>query len=147
MPPAQLKTLAEFRHQIRLFLQFSENAAQKLGLQPQQHQLLLQIAGAAGTATTVGYVAERLGLRHNTAVELSNRCEEAGLIRRKPGSDDRRRVLLELTLKGKRLLDSLSIDHARELNELAPQLIRTLTELDAVSIKPAKQAWKTTNEI
>ena len=147
MPPAQLKTLAEFRHQIRLFLQFSENAAQKLGLQPQQHQLLLQIAGAAGTATTVGYVAERLGLRHNTAVELSNRCEEAGLIRRKPGSDDRRRVLLELTLKGKRLLDSLSIDHARELNELAPQLIRTLTELGAVSTKAAKQAWKTTNEI
>jgi DNA-binding MarR family transcriptional regulator len=147
VPPAQLKTLAEFRHQIRLFLQFSENAAQKLGLQPQQHQLLLQIAGAAGTATTVGYVAERLGLRHNTAVELSNRCEEAGLIRRKPGSDDRRRVLLELTLKGKRLLDSLSIDHARELNELAPQLIRTLTELGAVSTKAAKQAWKTTNEI
>ena len=147
MPPAQLKTLAEFRHQIRLFLQFSENAAQKLGLQPQQHQLLLQIAGAAGTATTVGYVAERLGLRHNTAVELSNRCEEAGLIRRKPGSDDRRRVLLELTLKGKRLLDSLSIDHACELNELAPQLIRTLTELGAVSTKAAKQAWKTTNEI
>jgi DNA-binding MarR family transcriptional regulator len=92
-------------------------------------------------------VAERLGLRHNTAVELSNRCEEAGLIRRKPGSDDRRRVLLELTLKGKRLLDSLSIDHARELNELAPQLIRTLTELGAVSTKAAKQAWKTTNEI
>jgi len=147
VPPAQLKTLAEFRHQIRLFLQFSENAAQKLGLQPQQHQLLLQIAGAAGTATTVGYVAERLGLRHNTAVELSNRCEEAGLIRRKPGSDDRRRVLLELTLKGKRLLDSLSIDHARELNELAPQLIRTLTELGAVWTKAAKQAWKTTNEI
>jgi len=147
VPPAQLKTLAEFRHQIRLFLQFSENAAQKLGLQPQQHQLLLQIAGAAGTATTVGYVAERLGLRHNTAVELSNRCEEAGLIRRKPGSDDRRRVLLELTLKGKRLLDSLSIDHARELNELAPQLIRTLTELGAVSCKPAKREWKTTNEI
>ena len=83
VPVAQLKTLAEFRHRLRLFLQFSENAAQKLGLQPQQHQLLLQIAGAPdGTATTVGYVAERLGLRHNTAVELSNRCEEAGLIKR-----------------------------------------------------------------
>jgi DNA-binding MarR family transcriptional regulator len=71
-------------------------------------------------------VGERLGLCHNTAVELTNRSEEAGLIKRKPGSDDRRRVLLEQTLKGKRLLDSLSIDHACELNELAPQLIRTL---------------------
>lgn len=146
--PAQLKTLAEFRHRLRLFLQFSENAAQKLGLQPQQHQLLLQIAGATeGAATTVGYVAERLGLRHNTAVELSNRCEEAGLIKRKPGSDDRRRVLLEVTPKGRRLLDSLSIDHARELNELAPQLIRTVTELGAVANKPAKQTRKARNEI
>ena len=86
VPVTRLRTLAEFRHRLRLFLQFSENAAQKLGLQPQQHQLLLQIAGAPdGTATTVGYAAERLGLRHNTAVELSNRSEEAGLIRRKHG--------------------------------------------------------------
>ena len=72
-----------------------------------------------------------LGLRHNTVVELSSRCAEFGLIKRKPGDDDRRCVLLQLTPKGKRLLDSLSIDHARELNELAPQLIRTLAELGA----------------
>jgi DNA-binding MarR family transcriptional regulator len=130
VPPAQLRTLAEFRHQLRLFLQFSENVAQKLGLQPQQHQLLLQVAGAPdATATTIRYAAQRLGLRHNTAVELTNRCEQAGLIKRKPGDDDRRCVLLQLTPKGKRILDSLSIDHARELNELAPQLIRTLTVL------------------
>jgi len=42
----------------------------------------------------VGFAAERLGLRHNTAVELSNRSAEAGLIRRKQGDKDRRRVLL-----------------------------------------------------
>jgi DNA-binding MarR family transcriptional regulator len=148
VPLAQLRTLAEFRHRLRLFLQFSENAAQKLGLQPQQHQLLLQIAGAPdGTATTVGYAAGRLGLRHNTAVELSNRSEEAGLIKRKPGTDDRRCVLLELTPRGRRLLDSLSIDHALELNEFAPQLIRTLTKLRTVSDKPRKPAHRATNEI
>jgi DNA-binding MarR family transcriptional regulator len=146
-PLAQLRTLAEFRHQLRMFLQFSESAAQKLGLQPQQHQLLLQIAGAPdGTATTVGYAAERLGVRHNTAVELSGRSEEAGLIKRKHGGDDRRRVLLELTPKGRRLLDSLSVDHALELHELAPQLIRTLTELRTVSGKPGKGTHKLTNE-
>jgi DNA-binding MarR family transcriptional regulator len=147
VPIAQLKTLAEFRYRLRMFLQFSENAAQKLGLQPQQHQLLLQIAGAPeGTATTVGFAAERLGLRHHTAVELSNRCAEAGLIRRKQGDGDRRRVLLELTAKGKRLLDSLSIDHAHELDELAPQLIETLTELKTLSGKPGKRASQATHE-
>ncbi len=133
--------LAEFRHRLRLFLQFSENAAQKLGLQPQQHQLLLQIAGApAGSPTTIGYAAERLGLRHNTAVELCNRCEEAELIKRKTGAADRRCVLLEITPKGKRLLDSLSIDHAFELNQMAPHLIQTLTELQTDSAKPEKRS-------
>ena len=143
----QLRTLAEFRYRLRMFLQFSENAAQKLGLQPQQHQLLLQIAGAPeGTATTVGFAAERLGLRHNTAVELSNRSAEAGLIRRKQGDKDRRRVLLELTSKGKRLLDSLSIGHERELDELSPQLIQTLTELKTLSNKPGKRVRQAAHE-
>jgi DNA-binding MarR family transcriptional regulator len=136
----QLQKLAEFRHRLRLFLQFSENAAEKLGLQPQQHQLLLQVAGApVGVPTTIRYAAERLGLRHNTAVELCNRCQEAGLIKRKTAPADRRCVLLELTLSGKRLLDSLSIDHALELNQLAPQLIQTLTELQTRSNKPEKR--------
>jgi DNA-binding MarR family transcriptional regulator len=126
----RLQTLAEFRHQLRQFLLFSENAAQTWGLQPQQHQLLLQVAGApTGTPATIRYVAERLGLRHNTAVELSNRCEEAGLIVRKAALADRRCVILTLTPQGREILDSLSEDHARELNELAPQLIRSLTAL------------------
>ena len=122
----RMQILAEFRHQLRIFLHFSELAAQRVGLQPQQHQLLLQIAGAPeGREATIGYTAERLGLRHNTAVELSNRCEEAGLVQRKHG-EDRRRVLLEVSAKGHKVLESLSIDHARELNELAPRLVQSL---------------------
>jgi DNA-binding MarR family transcriptional regulator len=143
----QLEKLAEFRHRLRLFLQFSENAAGKLGLQPQQHQLLLQIAGApGGVPPTIRYAAERLGLRHNTAVELCNRCEEAGLIKRKTGAADRRCVLLELTPKGKRLLDSLSIVHALELNQMAPQLVQTLMELKTATGKPSKQVCGASNE-
>jgi DNA-binding MarR family transcriptional regulator len=128
----RLRLLAEFRYRLRMFLQFSEAAAQRSGLQPQQHQLLLQIAGAPeGVVVTVGYVAERLGLRHNTAVELCNRCEVAGLIARRQDESDRRCVHLEVTRKGSETLDALSIDHARELNELAPQLIQTLGALSA----------------
>lgn len=125
-----LQALAEFRHRLRQFLHFSETAAEKLGLQPQQHQLLLQIAGAPdGTAVTVGYLAERLGLRHNSTVKLCNRCEEAGLLSRRHGEADRRCVLLQVSPQGREMLESLSIDHARELNELAPQLIRALARL------------------
>ena len=40
-----LRTLADFRFELREFLYFSECAAVEAGLQPQQHQLLLQVAG------------------------------------------------------------------------------------------------------
>jgi DNA-binding MarR family transcriptional regulator len=145
---ATLQILAEFRHQLRLFLHFSETAAQKRGLRPQQHQLLLQIAGASDkVAATIGYAAERLGLRHNTVVELSNRSEAAGLVVRKQAGSDRRCILLELSPKGRAKLEALSIDHARELDELAPALIRMLTSLRALRRKPGKRAVRSANAI
>ena len=38
-------------------------------------------------------------------------------------------VVLKLTETGKEVLRELSIDHSRELNQLAPQLIRSLEML------------------
>ena len=38
-------SLAEFRYQLRCFLHFSEQAARAVGLEPQQHQLLLALKG------------------------------------------------------------------------------------------------------
>jgi DNA-binding MarR family transcriptional regulator len=124
-PP--LEELAEFRHLLRRFLAFSEDAAARHHLPAQQHQLLLQIAGApAGTVTTVAYLAQRLVLRHHTVVELSTRCEGAGLIARSRHALDARVVVLSLTEEGHRLLHELSADHARELTELAPALLTAL---------------------
>jgi DNA-binding MarR family transcriptional regulator len=96
-------------------------------MQPQQHQLMLQVAGApASTVTTVAYVAERLRLKHNSAVELVDRSEREGLVVREEDSADRRRTIVRLTRKGGRLLDRLAGDHVRELTVLAPRLIENL---------------------
>jgi DNA-binding MarR family transcriptional regulator len=51
------------------------------------------------------------------------------LIRRKHDTPDRRYVLLHVTAKGQRLLRALSDAHERELYELAPRLVRTLTSI------------------
>ncbi len=126
----RLQNLAEFRYELRQFLQFSESCSTEAGLHPQQHQLLLQLAGAPEEVeTTVSYAAERLGLRHHTVVELSKRCEEAGLIHRNQDLNDRRRIQLQVTAKGHRVLRVLSEDHERELNELGPRLIRALSRI------------------
>ena len=129
-PDPLLRTLADLRFELRRFLHFSECAALEVGLQPQQHQLLLQVAGAPEeTAVTIAYAAERLGLRHNSAVELVNRSVREGLLIRRADADDRRRAILHITHRGRQLLARLSDDHARELNELGPRLERALRQI------------------
>lgn len=135
-----IRPLAEFRYQLRRFLQFSEQAAHQASLQPQQHQLLLQVAGAAeGAQVTIAYAAERLGLRHNSVVELVNRSVGEGLLVRHKDSADARCVLLELTSKGRRILRSLSEFHAQELNELAPRLIRALKHVQQLDLSATEK--------
>ncbi|MGA2437901.1 MAG: MarR family transcriptional regulator [Acidobacteriaceae bacterium] len=131
-----LQALAEFRSQLRSFLQFSEQVARKQHLQPRQHQLLLQIAGISeGRSATINFLAERLGLRQNSVVELANRSVAEGLVRRDEDPCDRRRVVLSVTQKGMRVLNALSASHARELDEYGPQLIRTLERIKIVRSK------------
>jgi DNA-binding MarR family transcriptional regulator len=126
-----IERLAEFRYRLRTFLQFSEQAAHAAGLQPQQHQLLLQIAGAPpDTVPTIAYAAERLGLRHNSVVELANRSVEEGLLERNSDETDARRVLLRITSKGARLLHRLAAHHRSELEVMGPALIEALTRIE-----------------
>ena len=111
-------------------MHFSECAALEAGLQPQQHQLLLQVAGAPeATVVTIAYAAERLGLKHNSAVELVNRSQRQGLLARTADAGDRRLAILQLTRKGKQIMGRLAGDHARELNEMAPRLAQALEHL------------------
>jgi len=125
-----IRTLAEFRFELRQFLHFSEQAAMATGLHPQQHQLLLQVAGAPDTATvTIAYAAERLGLKHNSAVELVDRSEREGLLTRMEDASDRRRAILRITRKGNQVLDRLAGEHGRELMVAAPRLVRTLEHI------------------
>jgi DNA-binding MarR family transcriptional regulator len=125
-----LAALAEFRFELRSFLLFSERAALEAGLHPQQHQLLLQVAGApTGKTVTVAYAAKRLGLKHNSTVELVDRSEREGLLARTEDASDKRRAILQITRKGRNLLGRLTDSHARELNELGPRLARVLKQI------------------
>ena len=96
------QALAELRYQVRLFLRFSEEAARKLGLEPQQHQLMLAIKGLpTGMLPTIGTLAERMQIQHHSAVELVNRLSSRGLVRRSRAGEDRRQVLLGSDSEGR----------------------------------------------
>ncbi len=139
IPDPLIRTLADFRFELRRFLHFSEQAAIEAGLQPQQHQLLLQVAGAPDEANvTIAYAAERLGLKHNSAVELVDRSVREGLLERREDPADRRRAILRVTRKGHRVLAKLSGEHARELIEAAPSLVRTLQHIQRHAAEAAR---------
>lgn len=121
------RALAELRFLIRQFLAFSEEMARAKGLTPQQHQLMLAIAGRpAGVAPTIGYLAERLRIKHHSAVGLVDRLVAQGLVEREMARSDRRQVLVRLTDRGATILQDLAASHREELQSLAPRLVRAL---------------------
>jgi DNA-binding MarR family transcriptional regulator len=128
---ADYRALADFRHALREFLEFSGSAAKSVGLTPQQHQAMLSIIGAPeGQPVTIGFLAERMLLKHHSTVELVDRLVELDLVARQPDSADRRRVLLALTAKAKRLLTRLSAAHIEELRRIRPAFAALLDRLD-----------------
>jgi DNA-binding MarR family transcriptional regulator len=127
---ADYRTLAAFRHEIRKFLAFSERAARTAGIEPQQHQLLLAVRGLPeGLRPTIGIIAERLCVKHHTAVALVDKLESSGLIQRERSLEDRREVLLGLTADGEVLLRTLSSLHHAQLQTAGPEVIRALQKI------------------
>src|SRR6266568_9456214 len=124
------QALAEFRYQIRKFLRFSEHAVQSAGMERGQYQLMLTIKGIPeGVRPRIRELANRMHIQHHSAVELINRLEGGGYVRRERAQDDRREVLLALTPKGERVLGELALHHHEELRSAAPDLVAALRRL------------------
>jgi DNA-binding MarR family transcriptional regulator len=120
---ADYEALSEFRYQIRCFLEFSQNAASAVGLEPQQHQALLAIRGyPGGVPVAIGDLAERLRVKHHTAVGLIDRLVAAELVKRVVDPADHRRILLKLTRRAEKYLADLSTAHLGELSRIEPLL-------------------------
>jgi DNA-binding MarR family transcriptional regulator len=127
---ADYVALAEFRYQIRKYLRFMEEKARQAGQNPQQYLLVLALKGLPkGTSPTIGALAERLQLNHNSMVELVDRCEKRGLLHRARSGSDRRRVELELTDAGESYLRTLASAGREELRTVGPILAQSIQHL------------------
>lgn len=129
----RLDRLAEFRYQLRKFLSFSETEAERFGIATQQYQLM-QVIGALppGESASISFLAERMILRHNSMVELVDRAERAGLVKRISDERDLRRSLVVLTPHGENLLARLVAAHLEELaGSLGEKVLTALREVRA----------------
>jgi DNA-binding MarR family transcriptional regulator len=120
----QFEALSDFRYQLRRFLRFSENAVSREGITELQYLLMLHIKGFPGREwATIGELAERLQAHHHGAVALISRCEQLGLVKRKPSKEDRRRVEIRLTAKGERSVGRLAVLHRNRLRSFLAELV------------------------
>jgi DNA-binding MarR family transcriptional regulator len=115
--------LLAFRIGLRQFQRWSEDQARAAGLTHVQHQLLVAVKGHPGAQPpTVTELAGYLLLRHHSTVELVDRAETAGLVRRVADINDGRLVRIRLTDKGERILNDLTPAHLVRLHGLAAVL-------------------------
>jgi DNA-binding MarR family transcriptional regulator len=135
MTDDEYRALSDFRYHIRRFLHFSEDAARSVGLEPQQHQMLLAIRGHRDEEPTIGQLADLLAVRPHSAVGLADRLEQRGLLERVRSEVDRRQVRLRLTPQGADSVRQLSKLHREELRHSAPGLIDALHRV--IELAPA----------
>lgn len=130
------EVLAALRYALRQFLRFSEEAAQRAGLTPQQHQALLAIKGFPGRDhVTIGELAERLQILHHSAVGLADRLVNEKYIERTRNPEDQRQVYLRLTAHGERVLQQLSTAHQEQIRRIGPEINSLLQRLSGQARK------------
>ena len=123
-------TLAELRYLLRRFLRVREEAARAAGIEPQQYLLLLQAKGLqGGEPVTIGLLAERLQLRHHSAVGLIDRLARRGMVARRADPRDRRGVIVEVKRAGEEVLQRLVLYSLDELRTEGPALVSALSRL------------------
>ena len=138
---AEYQALAELRYRIRKFVREGDAAASGAGLEPQQYLLLLAIRGLPeGEEATIGALADRLALKHHSAVELIDRMEARGYVHRSRSRDDRRRVLVTLLPRGEKQLEQVARQRISELRASGAALVHAISPL--VEWKPQKRREK-----
>jgi len=136
---ADYQALAEFRFQLRKFFHCSEQVARVAHLEPRQYQLMLAVKGLPkDRRPRIRDLAELLMVEHHSMVELVDRLESGGYVRRSRGGADRREVLILLTSKGERILRDLALSHHAELSTRGPALIAALKRVMQTSQKHRK---------
>jgi DNA-binding MarR family transcriptional regulator len=74
-------------------------------------------------------LADRLQIRHHSAVGLIDRLVAEKLVSRAPSPEDRRRVWVRLTPRGEKVLAGLASAHREQLRRIGPEISLLLQRL------------------
>jgi DNA-binding MarR family transcriptional regulator len=92
--------------------------------------MLLAVRGLPlGDVATIRTLSERVALKHHSAVQLVDRLEKHGYVRRSRGEADRRLVTVSLLPRGQRLLEEVVRHRVAELHAGGQRLVRAINRL------------------
>src|SRR5882724_3282286 len=101
--------LSELRYLIRRFLQEGDATARQ--------------------EASIRKLADRLARRHHSTVELIDRMEAHGFVKRTRGREDRRQVLVSLQPRGEKLLEKVVAQRIVELRSHGRSLVESIGKL------------------
>jgi DNA-binding MarR family transcriptional regulator len=104
---AYFQGIAQARFVVRKCFRIVDEQARKAGLEPLEHQAMLQIYGSDEQSLAVSRLGERLDVSTALASKLAKGLEGAGYVKRSSGSEDQRVTNVAMTAAGRRLLHKI----------------------------------------
>jgi DNA-binding MarR family transcriptional regulator len=99
--------IAMARYVIRKVFRTIDEQARAAGLEPLEHQALIQVVGAPKAVRVID-LADRLDIAPAFASRLAKGLEDRGLVKRSPAPEDRRSKHVTATARGREVLAQIS---------------------------------------
>ena len=123
-----------------------QRALERLGHQVVSRRVALGYRNRTDLASslqfTIRTLADRLSLRHHSTVELIDRMESHAFVKRTPGREDRRQVIVQLLPRGEKLLEQVVEKRIIELRSNGRALVDAIGALLEPKAPPPKPARK-----
>jgi DNA-binding MarR family transcriptional regulator len=97
-------SIAEARYVMRKVSRIVDDEAKLEGLDPLEHQAMLQAYGASGKLRTVSQIAERLDIAPALASRVVNSLVGKGMVIRRSSASDKRVTEIEISAEGAELI-------------------------------------------
>ncbi|WP_027126881.1 MarR family winged helix-turn-helix transcriptional regulator [Gelidibacter mesophilus] len=120
---AKIKALINILYTANWITSFQNEFFKPHGISPQQYNIL-RILNGAGKALKVQTIKDSMIERSPNATRLMDKLHDKLLIERLPCPEDRRVVNIQITMKGKALLNTIS-------DSFNDELVKNITEEEA----------------
>lgn len=117
--------IAEARYAIRKVFRIVDEQARSAGLDPLEHQALVQVYGSPAQMLQVNSVAQRLDIAPAFASRMLKQLEGKGYVERRSSASDRRVTEVHMTDAGRDVLRHIDSEVRVHVEYFQSQLTRT----------------------